>query len=150
SYVWAQKHNAIHHTYANIPGHDDDINIGFLGRLAPHQRRLRFHRLQHYYLWALYGLLPIKWQIYDDFRNIITGHIGEHPFARPKGCDLATLIAGKAAFFSLALVVPLLWQPACAVLLCYAAASIVQGLTLSVVFQLAHCVEEANFPLPEP
>src|SRR5262249_2855175 len=69
SYIWAQKHNIIHHTYANIAGHDDDINIGFLGRLAPHQRRLSFHRLRHYYLWVLYGLLPIKWQLYDDFRD---------------------------------------------------------------------------------
>jgi linoleoyl-CoA desaturase len=28
------------------------------------------------------------------------------------------------------------------------AASVVQGVVLSVVFQLAHCVEEAAFPLP--
>jgi linoleoyl-CoA desaturase len=27
-------------------------------------------------------------------------------------------------------------------------ASLVQGITLAVVFQLAHCVEEAGFPMP--
>ncbi len=37
-----------------------------------------------------------------------------------------------------------------AVLLFYLAASFVQGVTLSVVFQLAHCVEGAAFPLPRP
>src|SRR5262245_37030740 len=42
SYVWARKHNSIHHSYANITGHDDDINIGFFGRLSPAQRRLKF------------------------------------------------------------------------------------------------------------
>ena len=37
SYVWARKHNVIHHSFSNITGHDDDINIGFFGRLSPHQ-----------------------------------------------------------------------------------------------------------------
>lgn len=146
SYVWAQKHNSVHHTYANITGHDDDINIGFFGRLSPHQRRLKFHRLQHFYLWALYGLLPLKWQLYDDFRDVILGRIGEIRFARPKGWDLATFIVGKAVFFCLAFVIPLMLHPAWAVLLFYVAVSFVQGVVLSVVFQLAHCVQEASFP----
>jgi linoleoyl-CoA desaturase len=148
SYIWARKHNSIHHSYANITGHDDDIDLGLLARLSPHQRRLKFHRLQHFYLWALYGLLPIKWQFYDDFRAMVTGRIGEHQFVQPKGWDLVTFIAGKAVFCSLALVIPLLLHPVWAVLLFYTATSVVQGVVLSVVFQLAHCVEEAAFPLP--
>jgi len=148
SYIWARKHNSIHHSYANITGHDDDIDLGLLARLSPHQRRLKFHRLQHFYLWALYGLLPIKWQFYDDFRAMVTGRIGEHQFVHPKGWDLVTFIGGKAVFFSLALVIPLLLHPVWAVLLFYVAASVVQGVVLSVVFQLAHCVEEAAFSLP--
>jgi linoleoyl-CoA desaturase len=149
SYVWAKKHNSIHHSYANITGHDDDINIGFAGRLSPHQKRLKFHQLQHWYLWALYGVLPIKWQVYDDFRDVFTGRmIGGHRLVRPKGWDLATFIGGKVIFLSLALLIPLLLHPAWAVLLSYVSASFVQGVTLSVVFQLAHCVEEAVFPLP--
>src|SRR2546428_9743337 len=42
SYVWARKHNSIHHSYANITGHDDDINIGVFGRLSPYQKRRTF------------------------------------------------------------------------------------------------------------
>jgi len=57
SYLWDWKHNTIHHTFPNIPGQDDDIDIGLLGRLSPHQRRFWFHRLQGIYLWLLYGLL---------------------------------------------------------------------------------------------
>jgi len=150
SYVWARKHNSIHHSFTNITGHDDDINLGFLGRLSPHQKRLRFHRLQHFYLWVLYGFLPIKWQLHDDFRCVITGNIGGHRLARPKGWDLLTFIGGKVVFFSLVFGIPLLLHPLWAVLLLYVTASFVQGLVLSVVFQLAHCVEEANFPLPRP
>ena len=149
SHVWDRKHNSIHHTYSNITGYDDDINIGFLGRLSPHQRRLKFHRLQHFYLWFLYGFTAIKWQVYDDFRDVVSGQIDGHLFVRPTGWKLMVFIVGKLVFFSLALVIPMLLCEFSAVLFCYVLASFVQGVTLSVVFQLAHCVEEAEFPVPD-
>ena len=93
--------------------------------------------------------MPLKWQIYDDFRDVLLGRIGEIKFARPKGWDLAVFFAGKAVFFGLALVIPLMFHPVWQVLLFYVAASFVQGVVLSVVFQLAHCVEEAAFPQPQ-
>lgn len=148
SYVWARKHNSIHHSYTNVTGHDDDIDVGFLGRLSPHQKRRRFHRVQHFYLWVLYGFLPIKWHVHDDFRDVLMGRIGEHRFPRPKGWDLVIFIGGKALFFSLAFGLPMLLHPWWCVLALYGIASFVQGLVLSVVFQMAHCVEEADFPLP--
>lgn len=148
SYVWARKHNVVHHSFANITGHDDDIDIGFFGRLSPYQRRLKFHRLQHFYLWALYGFLPMKWQLYDDFRDVATARIGGHIFPRPRGWDLVTFIGGKLAFFSLAFAIPLSLHSAWFVLSHYLVASLAQGVLLSVVFQLAHCAEEAAFPLP--
>ena len=148
SYFWARKHNTIHHSYANITGHDDDIDLGYLGRLSPHQKRLWFHRFQHLYLWGLYGFLAIKWQAYDDFRDLAVGRVGGKRFPRPKRWDLAVLFGGKVIFFSLVLVVPLLMHPLWIVLLVGLTVSFIEGLTLSIVFQLAHCVEEAAFPLP--
>ncbi len=148
SYVWAKKHNSVHHTYSNITDHDDDINIGFFGRLSPHQPRYWVHRWQHIYLWALYGLLPIKWQLYDDFRDVLLGRVGQYRFPRPRGLDLVIFVGGKVIFFALAFALPLYLHSAWAVLGCYLAASFAQGVALSVVFQLAHCVEEAAFPLP--
>ena len=150
SYLWDWKHNSIHHTYTNIHGHDDDINIGILGRLSPDQKWLPFHRAQGVYLWALYGLLAIKWHFVDDFVNVATGYIGGHKITRPKGWDLVTFIAGKVFFFTLAFGIPILvvghaWY---IVLGVYAIAAFTSGVVLSVVFQLAHCVEEAEFPQP--
>jgi linoleoyl-CoA desaturase len=150
SYVWAKKHNSVHHCFVNITGHDDDIDIGFFGRLTPHQKRLRIHRFQHFYLWFLYGLLPTKWQFYDDFRDVFTGRIGMQRFPRPRGWDLATFVGGKMTFVLLALAIPMLLHPVWIALMFYMVASFVQGVTLGVVFQLAHCVEEAAFPLPQP
>ncbi|MFQ5423457.1 MAG: fatty acid desaturase family protein [Phycisphaerae bacterium] len=148
SYVWARKHNSIHHSYTNITGHDDDINVGLLGRLSPHQRRLWFHRLQHVYLWFLYGFLAIKWHLYDDFHDVLTGRVGEHRLPRPRGRELLTFVGGKIVFFTLTFALPMLLHPWWIVLSVYAAAAFVQGVVLSVVFQLAHCVEEAEFPMP--
>ncbi len=150
SYVWARKHNTIHHSYTNVAGHDDDIDVGLLGRLSPHQRRLKLHRVQHFYLWALYGFLPVKWHLYDDFRDVIVGRIGSYRFPRPRNWDLVTFLGGKTLFFSLAFGVPMLLHPWWCVLAIYGIASWVQGVTLSVVFQMAHCVEEAAFPQPCP
>src|SRR5713101_3640852 len=127
SYVWARKHNSIHHSYSNITGHDDDIDIGFFGRLSPHQKRLRFHGFQHFYLWPLYGLLPIKWQVYDDFRDVAIGRIGKQKLAPPKGWDLVIFIGGKVVFFTLALAIPLLLHPAWVVLLFWVGVTFVQG-----------------------
>jgi linoleoyl-CoA desaturase len=148
SYLWDWKHNSIHHTYTNITGHDDDIDLGFLARLSPHQRRFWFHRLQGIYLWVLYGFMAIKWHLFDDFYQIAAGRIGDKRIPRPKGRDLVVFIAGKAIFFTLAFVIPMLLHPVWVVLVTYALAAFVSGLVLSVVFQLAHCVEGAEFPMP--
>lgn len=150
SYVWARKHNTIHHSYTNLTGHDDDINVGLLGRLSPHQRRLKVHRLQHFYMWVLYGFLPAKWHLYDDFHDVATGWIAGHRFPRPSGWDLVIFITGKVIFFSLAFGIPMLLYPWWWVLALYGVTSLVLGITLSVVFQMAHCVEHAAFPMPHP
>jgi linoleoyl-CoA desaturase len=95
SFGWACKHNLVHHTYANITGHDDDIEIGIFGRLSPHQKRFSFH---HIYLWMLYGFVAMKWHFFDDFRDVFNGRFGGHRHPRPKGWDLVTFIGGKALF----------------------------------------------------
>ena len=148
SYLWDWKHNSIHHTYTNITGHDDDINLGFLARLTPHQRRFWFHRLQGIYLWLLYGFMAIKWHLFDDFYQVAMARIGEKKIPRPRGMDLAVFITGKVLFFSMAFVIPMLLHPILAVLAVYAIAAFTSGIVLSIVFQLAHCVEEADFPMP--
>jgi linoleoyl-CoA desaturase len=148
SHLWRWKHVVLHHTYVNITGHDTDIDLGLLARLTPHQRRLPYHRWQHLYLWPLYGLLAIKWQLLDDFRTLISGRMSNQPFPGPKGRELVIFIAGKAIFFTMAFGIPLLFHSIGVVLLYYGVAGLVAGMALSLVFQVAHCVEEAEFPLP--
>ena len=148
SYVWRHRHNVLHHTYVNLTGHDTDIDIGALARITPFQKRRGIHRWQHYYMWALYGLMAIRWQLFGDYRSVITGRIDEHPIPRPKGWDLAVFIGGKTTFLVLALVLPMALHPWWVVLVFYGVVGMVTGVTLSVVFQLAHTVEEAAFVEP--
>jgi linoleoyl-CoA desaturase len=150
SYLWRFKHNVSHHTYTNLAGADDDIDIGPLARLSPAQPRRRLHRAQQFYLWALYGFLIPKWHFVYDFKNVARGRIARNRFPRPRGWSLVELIGGKVVFFGWALVVPALFHPLWVVVLFYAGTSFLLGLVLSVVFQLAHCVEEAEFPTPPP
>jgi linoleoyl-CoA desaturase len=148
SYLWRSKHVVFHHTYVNITGHDTDIDFGLLGRLNTHQRRRAHHRWQHVYLWPLYGLMAVKWQLVDDFRKLISGRISNQRIPRPKGWELVIFVAGKATFLTLAFGLPLLYHSVGAVLAYYVVAALVLGMALSVVFQMAHCVEDAEFPLP--
>jgi linoleoyl-CoA desaturase len=149
SYLWDWKHNSIHHTYPNITGHDDDIDVGILGRLSPHQKWYWFHRLQGIYLWPLYGFLAIKWHFFDDYYTVARGKIGQHRVKRPRGWDLVVFVGGKLTFISWAFIIPMLFHPFWSVVATYMLAAFTSGVVLSVVFQLAHCVEEASFPMPD-
>lgn len=148
SYIWQWKHARYHHTYVNIAHHDSDIDLGVLGRLSPDQPRRPWHRWQHFYLWPLYAVTAIRWHLYGDFRDMLTGRIGDRPFERPRGRDLALFVLGKLLFFTLAFALPLALHPVGTVLLFYTLVSAVAGFLLAIVFQLAHVVEEAEFPSP--
>jgi linoleoyl-CoA desaturase len=148
SYLWRFKHNVSHHTYTNLAGADDDVDIGPLARLSPAQPRYRLHVIQHFYIWALYGLLVPKWHFSYDFTNFARAQIAQTRFPRPQRWSLVELIGGKLVFVTWAFVIPSLFHPWWAVLAGYAAAAFVLGFVLSVVFQLAHCLEEADFPEP--
>lgn len=149
SYVWFWKHAIIHHRYVNITGYDTDIDLGILGRLSPQSPMLPFHRWQHLYLWPLYGFLAAKMEFVDDFIRVIRGRIGRHGFPRPTGQDLVIFVAGKVVFFSWAFCIPLIFHPLGAVLLFYGVGVSILGIMLSVIFQLPHCVAQADFPVPE-
>jgi len=148
SWVWHHRHTVLHHTYVNITGHDSDIDLGRLARVTPYQERLKLHRWQHLYMWPLYGLMAIRWQLFGDYADVLRGRILDHPIPRPKGLQLAIFLGGKLLFLVMAIGIPLIFHPWWAVAIFYVLAGMVVGITLSVVFQLAHTVEEAEFVSP--
>ena len=149
SYLWDWKHNSIHHTYPNIDGHDDDINVGFLGRLSPAAAALLVPPPPgHLPLAAL--RLP-RDQVAPVRRLLQRRRRPDRRAQDPAPARARTWSSSspaRSSFFSLAFGIPMLLHPWWAVLAVYALAAFVSGVVLSVVFQLAHCVEEADFPVP--
>jgi linoleoyl-CoA desaturase len=148
SVLWRIKHD-IHHASPNVQGVDPDIDQGIVARLAPEQERLWWHRSQHRYLWPLYGLLGVQWLLVSDFTDLLRGRIGDQSL---KGLGIGTragIFLGKALHVSWAIALPMLWYPWWAVAFGYLASSWCIGIVLSVTFQVAHCVDAAEFLLPE-
>jgi linoleoyl-CoA desaturase len=145
SYVWRTKHNTAHHTFTNISGADSDIDSMPFARFAPDQRRRGFHRFQHIYMWALYGLLTIKWHTVGDFAYLASGKVGESPLRWPRGGELVAFWLGKVLFVVWAIAVPVLLHPTWQVAAFFVLTSFVMALVTAVTFQLAHCLEEAEF-----
>ncbi len=147
SYVWRWKHTRFHHTFVNVTDYDADLDMGGIGRVTPYQKQRWFHRWQHLYMWPMYSLLAIKWQVFDDFAAVALGRLGTHSIPRPKGWDLVLFAGGKALFVVFAFVVPLLVRPWEQVLAFYLLVSMIAGICLSMIFILPHTVEESIFPL---
>jgi linoleoyl-CoA desaturase len=133
-----------------MEGIDFDLDFGFIARLSPEQSWRPWHRFQHLYLWILYGFLLPKWVFIDDLSILVTRRMGPHRLQRPSRADLGMFVAGKAFFAVWAILVPALYHPLWQVLLFHFIAVFTLGVTLAIVFQLAHCVEEAEFPRLAP
>src|SRR5712691_2333506 len=149
SYAWRVKHNVAHHTYTNVDGYDDDISQTPFARLMPTQAPKPWYRLQHLYIWPMYSLMVIRWQTGADIAALIRGRIANSALHMPRRWDLAGLISGKAIFVAWAIVAPLLVYPWWVVVVGYAGFTMLTSLVTATTFQLAHCVEEAEFTSAE-
>lgn len=150
SFVWKWKHNTLHHSFPNIPELDEDIERQPLFRLTPAQTRLRAHRFQFLYAWALYGLLVVKWQLVSDFRDVFRGKTGTHPFSSPKGSELALFCGGKLLFALWAFGLPAFFHPLQTVICFYLVTAAILSLIMCTVFQIAHCYEDAGTARLDP
>ncbi len=148
SFVWRTKHAFVHHTYPNVVGVDDDIELWPLARMAPGQPRYWWHRFQHLYMFPLYGFVGLKWFLYDDFAQLLRRRIGPHAIRRPKGQEAVTFWAGKAVYATWAVVLPVALHGWWMGLTFFVVSQLLMGLLVAVVFQLAHCVQEAEFVVP--
>lgn len=147
-FMWRQKHNVVHHTFTNVQGIDFDLDFGVIARLSPEQHRRSFHRYQQYYLWFLYGFLLPKWVFWDDFTLLRVRKTGPHPLPPLSRAEIAHFFGWKIVFVAWSLVIPALFHPIWQVLLFHLITVMTLGVTLSSVFQLAHCAEAVEFPPP--
>lgn len=149
-YNWQVQHNVLHHTYTNIPGHDEDLDAGRIIRFTKHAKWYKFHKFQQYYAILAYGLLTINWCLTTDFKQMggyLKRKLSYGSTPNPKKLWTG-LVISKVIYFSFWLVTPLLLLTWWKVLLGFFVMHYTAGLILSMVFQLAHVVEETENPLP--
>ncbi len=149
TFFWKIKHNIIHHTYTNIEGMDDDIAKYPIFRFCPHQDRKWFHGLQHIYAIPFYALTSISWLFIDDYLTLFSKKINTTKVTTLKTKDVSYLLLGKLLNVALFVVIPLVYFGIGPFLAGFFILHAVMGLTLALVFQMAHVVEDIEFPLPD-
>ncbi|REH00359.1 linoleoyl-CoA desaturase [Flavobacterium aquicola] len=148
---WQVQHNVLHHTYTNIIGHDEDLEAGRIMRFSKEAEWHKFHRFQQYYAVFLYGLLTFNWAITTDFKQMRNYLKRKLSYGEPKSPKVlwTTLIITKIIYLAIWMVLPMIigitwWK----VLVGFFVMHYTAGLILSIVFQLAHVVDEAANPQP--
>jgi linoleoyl-CoA desaturase len=147
-YLWKHKHNVNHHSFTNIEGMDDDIDIKPWIRVHSEQEKYWYHRFQHVYWIVLYGITYLLWVYVQDFKKYFTGKIGETTFKKMSAKEHVIFWASKLLYVGAFIVLPIFTVGWLNMLIGYLIVSFVCGFVIAVVFQLAHIVEDAAFETP--
>jgi len=149
-YIWKITHNIIHHTYTNINGHDEDLEVAGFIRLSPHSDYKPIHRVQHILAFFAYSLATFFWVFIKDYLNFLKPNIGPYDSKKHPLSEWVILFVTKGIYYTYMLVLPLLllditWYH---LLTGFITLHLTAGLILGIIFQLAHVVEETDHPTP--
>ena len=148
-HLWKTKHNMIHHSFTNIDGLDDDIDVQPVLRMNNNQKRYWIHRFQYIYAFIFYALNYAFWVFYFDFLKYFTGKVGGTKIKKYDFWDHVSFWATKITYFSMFIVLPMFKIGVVETIVGYLVLTSVCGIVIAVVFQLAHVVEETKFPVPD-
>lgn len=144
--LWKNKHNIIHHTFTNIEGFDQDIAQMPVLRLNTLQKKQWFHKYQHIYCYFVYGLSSILWMFLLDYMKYFSRKVGNIRIPKITLSEHIIFWTTKIGYIIVCLIIPSMFWSFKEVLLGYFVYHFVLGITISTVFQLAHVVEDTEFP----
>ncbi len=148
-YLWKLKHNENHHTFTNVEGMDDDIDIKPWMRVHADQPKHWFHRFQHIYGLLLYGLTYLFWVFYNDLKKYFSGKIADNTKMKPMSMKEHIIFwVTKVSYVAIFLVLPMFFAGVVPTIVGYGVMVFVTGVFIAVVFQLAHVVEDTDFVHP--
>ncbi|MGB4842977.1 MAG: acyl-CoA desaturase [Ferruginibacter sp.] len=145
SFFWKQKHNIIHHTYTNVDGIDDDIAKSPIIRQCESQKWVPAHKVQHLYLLPVYSLSSIFWIFVMDFTKYFTRKIYTTDAWKLSTKNHIIFWSTKAMYLTFYIVLPIMVWGFLPWVVGFLVLNATMGLTLSLVFQLAHVVENTEF-----
>ena len=145
-YMWKIKHNIKHHTFTNIYEKDEDLSVVKFLRLSPNAPHRPIHRIQHIVAIFAYSMLSLSWVLYTDYNKVFRYKDPAHP---PK--EIIKLLAFKLFYYIYILAIPMIVLPLAwwKVLIGFTALHLVGGFIITIIFQLAHVVEDTDHPEPE-
>ena len=145
SFLWKQKHNIIHHTYTNVDGIDDDIAKSPIIRQCESQKWVPAHKIQHIYLLPVYSLSTIFWIFIMDFKKYFSHKIYTTDAWKMSTKNHIVFWATKIFYLGFYIILPMMVWGFLPWLIGYFVLNATMGLILSIVFQLAHVVENTEF-----
>lgn len=145
AFIWKIKHNIIHHTYTNIDGIDDDIAKSPVLRHCDSQPYKPMHKYQHIYMVPLYAVSSILWALLTDLEKYLKRSINGTPMNNISMQEHIIFWATKVLYVVFYIAVPIYFVGVGPFLAGYFLANAAMGLTLSLVFQLAHVVDNMEF-----
>ncbi len=153
AFNWKVQHNVFHHSYTNVDGLDEDIAPAGILRFSPHAKWYQIHRYQFLYSWFFYGLMTLSWLVFKDFRQLRSytksGIIEKQKSTAAR--EWLILFGSKLFFIAYMVGIPVLvtdltwWQ----VLVGLVVMHFVTGFLLAIIFQPAHVVPDADFPVSD-
>lgn len=145
AFMWKQKHNVIHHTYTNVDGIDDDIAKSPLIRQCHTQKWVPAHRVQHLYLPFVYSITSLAWIMIMDFVKYSTKMVHKTPLQKMDTKEHIIFWVTKVCYVFFYMALPMYLVGFLPWLFGFIAMHVAEGLSLAIVFQLAHVVEHAEF-----
>jgi linoleoyl-CoA desaturase len=145
-YMWKVKHCVLHHSFTNVNGVDDDIDIQPFLRMCNEQEYRWFHRFQFIYVIVLYALFYVFWLFWFDYEKYFSKKIGGFDIPKMSTLDHISFWGSKLGSYFIMIVLPILMVGFMDFLIGFAIVVLITGFLSAVVFQLAHTVEHTNFP----
>ena len=151
AYLFTMMHNA-HHAFVNIRGIDVTLETHGLFRFTPAEPFKKIHRFQHIYTPLLYAMVMIHWVLIKDFKWMFAEtNIGNNKDIKHPKSEIAILMISKAFYYTVTLVLPLIFlsAPWWLIVLGWINIHIIPGAIFAFMFQVTHVFDGTCYPVPD-
>jgi len=150
-YLFRKMHGA-HHGFVNIYGIDVTLESHGAFRFTPEEPWLPKHKYQHFYTYGIYALAMLHWVLVKDFKWFFGElHIGNQKNIKHPKKEVYIMLAWKALYYTLSLVLPLIFlsAPVWVILVGFLMIHLLPGLYFALIFQCTHVYDGTTYPLPD-
>jgi linoleoyl-CoA desaturase len=69
-FMWNMKHNMLHHSFTNVDGVDDDIEIGVLNENGSNTKKILDASISTFLFLVFIYVIYVFWIFFTDYKNI--------------------------------------------------------------------------------